>query len=483
MRYLPIFFDVRRRPVLVVGGGAVALRKIRLLWRAGARVTVVAPRLCPALDEMQAQGAIVWRQRRFRDTDVEGTRLVYAAVDDRDTQGQVARAAKRAGIPVNVVDNPEAGDLAMPALVDRSPVLVAVGTAGASPVLARRLRAMIERIVPSHAGVLAELARRYRQRIGARIRDVSSRRRFHEWLVDGPVDRLVAAGRREEAESAVETALETGVSGAIGHVSLVGAGPGGAELLTLKALQRLQQADVVVHDGLVDDDVLEQARRDATFVDVTKRPRGPSTRQEDINRLLVERARRGEHVVRLKGGDPFVFGRGGEELAYLTRNGVTFDVVPGITAAAGCAAHAGIPLTHRDHSHSLWLVTGHGEAGVDRLNWRVLARSRQTLAFYMGVRRIPTVRDQLLRHGRDPDTPVAFVENGCRDEQRVITARVATMAGVAEENGLHAPAMIYVGEVAGFAREFHWYGRAVVDGAQTVEGEFNDDFWKEAGSA
>jgi uroporphyrin-III C-methyltransferase/precorrin-2 dehydrogenase/sirohydrochlorin ferrochelatase len=462
MEYLPIFVALDQRPVLVVGGGSVAFRKIKLLRETGASVTVVSPELCDSLRPMHDNGEILWRSREFRVEDLDDAWLVYTATDDPGLQRRVAREAEVRRVLVNTVDDQDNCSFIMPAIVDRSPVMVAISTGGASPVLARRIRESVERALPRATSAVARFIAGIRQRVADALPDFGTRRRFHEWLVDGPVADSVSKGREDQARREVEAALRDGIPKARGHVHLVGAGPGDPELLTLRALNALQAADVVVHDGLVDPGVLERARRDAEFINVAKRAGHHRLPQQQMNELLVALAEEGKTVVRLKGGDPFVFGRGGEELAHLKANGIPYSVVPGITAAVGCAAYAGIPLTHRDHAHSVWLVTAHCRDSVDTLDWNDLAHSNQTLAFYMAVRQAPRVQEQLIAHGRTPDTPVAFVENGCRPNQRVIIGRLGRMASMAQNHDLTSPALIYVGEVTGLGATLNWFGQAPI---------------------
>ncbi len=450
MDYFPAFLDLRDKPCLIVGGGEVAARKARLLLAAGAQVTVVAPSAGETIREFVAGGRLQYVKRVFRPGDVAGQRLVVAATNDASVQRDVFVAAETAGVFCNSVDDAEHCSFITPAIVDRSPLVVAISSGGAAPVLARKLRARIESMLPVSIGRLAAFARTWRQRAAERIADAGQRRRFWEWVFAGPVAAAVYAGRPDEADELVATRLDdNAATGPVpGKVSLVGAGPGAADLLTLRALQALQAADVIVHDRLVSDAVLELARRDADRVSVGKIPGCPKNSQDEINALLVQLAAEGKHVCRLKGGDPFIFGRGGEEAAVLAEAGIYCEIIPGITAAAGCAAAAGIPLTHRDLSQSVVLVTAHGKNSVDRLDWASLARDRQTLAVYMAVRRFPELTRNLVANGRPAETPIAIVENGTTRQQRVVRGRLGQLAMLAEAHSVTSPAMLFIGDVA-----------------------------------
>jgi uroporphyrin-III C-methyltransferase/precorrin-2 dehydrogenase/sirohydrochlorin ferrochelatase len=396
-------------------------------------------------------------------------RLVFAATGDGPVNAAIAAAARETNVPVNVVDDATLSSFIMPAIVDRSPLLVAISTGGAAPVLATRLRARIEALLDESWGRLALFADRWRRRIRTAVPDLWMRRRFYDWLLDGPVAAAVRAGRESDADRIVETQLGRKAETPAGKVVLVGAGPGDPGLMTLRALRALQQADVILTDRLVSAEILGLARREAEVIDVGKQSGGHGARQGRINRLLVVHARRGRAVVRLKGGDPFIFGRGGEELEYLKRHGVAYEVVPGITAALACAAYAGIPLTHRDHAHGLQFVTAHCRESLDRVDWRGLARPGQTLAFYMGVAELEAVRDRLIDAGLPPATPAALVENGSRPEQRVIVTELAALAAAARRHAISTPALLFVGEVAGLALRLAWFGREPVVDACRAE--------------
>ena len=450
MDHFPAFLDLRDKRCLLVGGGEVAARKARLLLAAGAQLTVVAPMLGDALTELSAGGRVAHVGRNFEPGDVQGHWLVIAATNNAAVQRDVFVAAETAGVFCNGVDDRANCSFITPAIVDRSPLLVAVSSGGAAPVLARNIRARIESMLPASTGRLAQFARSWRGRVQQRITGSSRRRYFWEWFFAGPVADAVHANRTAAASAIAASKLHNRNDGdaAIGAVWLVGAGPGDPDLLTSRALQVMQMADVIVHDRLVSAEVLSLARRDAERIPVGKIPGCRKNTQEEINTLLVDLAAQGKRVCRLKGGDPFIFGRGGEEAAALATAGISCQVVPGITAAAGCAAAAGIPLTHRDLSQSVVLVTAHGKDSIDRLDWASLARDRQTLAVYMAVRRIPELTQKLVAHGRPAETPIAIVENGTTPRQRVIRGRLGQLAMLAEAHAVASPAMLFIGEVA-----------------------------------
>ena len=461
MRYFPLFADLQGRRVLVIGGGEVAERKVRLLLEAGAAVTIVAPELNDTLDALVRDGRVSLLASRFEPAHLAGVLLAVAATDDRAVNAAVAAAGRVRNVLVNVVDDAELSSYIVPAIVDRSPLVIAVSTGGAAPVLARLVRAKLEVAIDESFGALAALLERWRTRLKAAFPDVQRRRHMYEQAVQGPVADRVRSRQVEAAEEEL-AALIAGAStaGTTGQVTLVGAGPGDAGLLTLNALRALQEADVVLHDRLVSADVLALARRDAERISVGKMAGGHSVGQGRIHELMLEHARAGRRVVRLKGGDPFIFGRGGEELEFLAAHGIAYRVVPGITAALACGAYAGIPLTHREHAQSVRLVTAHTGDALDGLDWAALAQERQTLALYMGVAGLATIRSQLVAHGRAPSTPVAVVENGSRPEQRVTLTTLGELDAVARDGGIRSPALVIVGEVAALAGQLHWFGAA-----------------------
>ena len=466
MKYFPLFADLRGRRVLVVGGGEVGERKVRLLVEAGAHVELVAPEVTAALAAAVATidprplpgaGRVTLRSASFDDSQLDDVVLAVAATDDRSVNARVAAAANSRGRLVNVVDDAELSGFIVPAIVDRSPLVIAVSTGGVAPVLARLVRERIESVLDESVGALASLFERWRSRIRAALPDVGRRRRWYEAAVRDGAAMYLRRGDVAAAERWIESSLAVAPT-PIGSVTLVGAGPGDPGLLTLNALRTLQEADVILHDRLVSTEVLQLARRDATRIEVGKRARGESVSQARIHELMLEHARAGRRVVRLKGGDPFVFGRGGEELECLASAGIPYEVVPGITAALACGAYAGIPLTHRDHAQSLRLVTAHDHESWGHREWSAAAAGRQTLCLYMGVAGLGALAAGLLAHGRGAATPVAVIENGTRADQRVTLARLDELADLAARGGLASPALVVVGEVAALASELHWFG-------------------------
>jgi uroporphyrin-III C-methyltransferase / precorrin-2 dehydrogenase / sirohydrochlorin ferrochelatase len=462
MDYFPIFLRLANEPVLVVGGGAVAERKVDLLLRTSAQVRVVAPELVPGLAERAAAGEITHVATEFSPEHLDGVRLAIAATDKHAINAWVARQAERRNIPVNVVDDRELSRFIVPAIVDRSPVVVAIGSSGDAPVLTRRLRERLESFLPQRLGALARLAGKLRPTIKARIEDPGRRRKFWENFFDGTVAADILAGRSVDAAEIAST-LGTG-SRESGEVALVGAGPGDPGLLTLRALRALQNADVILYDRLVSAEVLDLARRDAERINVGKTAGGAQVSQDEINTLLVQLAQQGKRVCRLKGGDPFIFGRGGEELEALAAAGVRFEVVPGVTAAAGCAAYAGIPLTHRDHAQSLVFVTGHtkDEAG-DTVDWDHLASPAQTVVFYMGLGHLERIVSRLRAHGAPESRAAAIVEQGTRTQQRVVTGTLADLAQKARQAGVQSPALLIVGEVTRLHETLQWFNAAAAN--------------------
>jgi uroporphyrin-III C-methyltransferase len=463
MRYLPICLDLVGRDALVVGGSDAVARKAQLLADAGADVTVIADRLGSDMTALAAKGVITLHRRSFAAADVASRALVIADTGDRSVDAAVSTAARAAGVPVNVIDAPALSSFIIPAIVDRDPITVAISSAGTAPVLARQIRDRIEAMLPANLGALARFAKRFRRAVAAVRTDGRERRRFWERFFDGPIAAQVLAGDERAAQERMLTAINRPENdGETGRVSIVGAGPGDPDLLTLKAARALQEADVIVYDRLVGAGVLDRARRDADRIYVGKARGGHVRTQAEINDLLVEKARAGLHVVRLKGGDPFVFGRGGEERAHLQAHGIPVETVPGITAALGCAAAAGIPLTHRDAAQAVTFVTAQGRDGEPELQWTAIAHGHSTLVVYMGASRAAWLVERLLQHGADPATPSALIINGSLPDQRVLTGRLADLDQLASMAG-EGPMLIVVGEVVRHATA--WRARSATRAA------------------
>lgn len=458
MRYFPMFYELTGKPCLVVGGGEVAARKVALLCRAGGRVRVVAPTLCESLQGRQKAGEIDHAARIFQDTDLASCVLVVAATDDQAVNRRVSELAQARQLPVNVVDQPELCSFIVPSIIDRSPVQVAVSTGGASPVLARLLRAHLETMIPAAYGRLASLMDEFRDAVKKRFGG-DKRRHFWESVVQGPIAEMVFAGKEEAARAAMHHAVDKGEAAmrSAGEVYLVGAGPGDPDLLTFRALRLLQQADVIVYDRLVSEQILDLARRDADLVYVGKERDKHILPQEDINHMLARIAKKGKRVLRLKGGDPFIFGRGGEEIETLLEAGVPFQVVPGITAATGAAAYGGIPLTHRNYAQSVVFVTGHLKDGSMNLNWPALAQPHQTVVVYMGLVGLKTLCEKLIEHGMPETTPIALVQQATTPSQRVYIGELANMAEKVKTYVISPPTLIIVGEVVKLHDKLKWF--------------------------
>ena len=465
MKLYPLFADLSHRAVLVVGGGAVAERKAAALIEAGAQVTVNAPTLTSQLQRWADDGRLAHRADPLQAAWLDRVWLVVAATSDRRLNRLVAEFGEMRRIFVNVVDDAELCSFHVPAVIDRSPLMIAISSGGDAPMLARLLRERLETMLDHSLGALATVAAKLRRRIRVRFSDMAARRSFYESLFSGPVAAYLRQGRPEAAMAAAERALAEASTTSAGSVVLVGAGPGDPGLLTLRALRALNEADVILHDRLVGAGVLKLARRDAERIEVGKQAGNHHTTQDHIHALMLEHARAGRRVVRLKGGDPFIFGRGGEELEVLRANGIPYEVVPGITAATACAAYAGIPLTHRDHAQSVRFITAHLQSSRDTLDWQALAQEHQTLAVYMGVSELTVLQDRMIAHGRAPSTPFALVENGSRANQRVITGTLSQLADRAMTHAVRSPALLILGEVASLASTLSWFGEAPLGAA------------------
>ncbi|WP_336286755.1 siroheme synthase CysG [Cronobacter dublinensis] len=454
MDHLPIFCQLRNRACLLVGGGDVAERKARLLLEAGATLTVNALAFAPQFEAWAEQGMLTLAPGAFDARLLDECWLVIAATDDDEVNNAVSDAAEARRIFCNVVDAPKQASFIMPSIIDRSPLMVAVSSGGTSPVLARLLREKLEALLPQHLGKVAGYAGQLRRRVKQTFSSMSERRRFWEKFF---VNDRLAQSLANDDEQAVTRITDTLLNEPLddrGEVVLVGAGPGDPGLLTIKGLQQIQQADIVVYDRLVSDDIMNLVRRDADRVFVGKRAGFHCVPQEEINQILLREAQRGKRVVRLKGGDPFIFGRGGEELETLCEAGIPFSVVPGITAASGCSAYAGLPLTHRDYAQSVRLITGHLKNGGE-FDWHNLAAEKQTLVFYMGLNQAAAIQEKLIEHGMDPAMPVALVENGTSVKQRVVTGELTGLGALAQK--VESPSLIIVGRVVALRDKLNWF--------------------------
>jgi uroporphyrin-III C-methyltransferase/precorrin-2 dehydrogenase/sirohydrochlorin ferrochelatase len=461
MDQLPVFFNVRNRWVAVVGGGIAAARKAEIALQAGARVKVFAEQLCGEFNELKADERLSVVPRGPLAQDLDGCVLLYCASEDVAQNRKVHAFARTAGVPCNVVDMPELCDFTMPSIVDRSPVMIAVSTAGTSPILGRMIKARLETLLPASYGQVAGFVGRYRKKVVGALKDFQQRRRFWERILDGPVVDLVLAGHSAEAVAEFDAQLEAAARGAEyrqqGEVYLVGAGPGDPDLLTFKALRLMQRADVVLYDRLIGKGILNLVRRDAERIYVGKLPQEHTLAQHEISQMLLRLAQEGKRVLRLKGGDPFIFGRGGEEIELLAEAGIPFQVVPGITAASGCAAYAGIPLTHREHAQACIFVTGHSKDGQLDLDWNTLLQPRQTVAVYMGLAHLAELTRAFIERGAAPSLPVALIDNGTRPNQTVLTGTLATMADKAAKAGVRGPAILIIGSVVRLREKLDWY--------------------------
>ena len=461
MDQLPIFFNVKDRWVAVLGGGTAASRKAEMAMRAGARVKVFAKQLCEDFQELKVNKRLSFVPRGPLARDLDGCALLYCASEDV-AQNRKARAlATTARVPCNVVDMPELCDFTMPSIVDRSPVVIAVSTAGTSPILGRMIKARLETLLPASYGRIATFVGRYRKKVGGALKDFRQRRRFWEQILEGAVADLVLAGHQAEAIAEFEAQLDAAARGAEhrqqGEVYLVGAGPGDPDLLTFKALRLMQRADVVLYDRLIGKGILNLVRRDAERIYVGKRSQEHTVAQPEISRMLLRLAQEGKRVLRLKGGDPFVFGRGGEEIDLLAKAGIPFQVVPGITAASGCAAYAGIPLTHRDHAQACVFVTGHTKDGQFDFDWKTLLQPRQTVAVYMGLAHLAGLTRAFIDKGASPSLPAALIDNGTRPNQRVIIGTLDSVADKAAKAGVKGPAILIIGSVVRLREKLDWY--------------------------
>ncbi len=460
MDYFPLFIDLKNKNCLVIGAGDIAARKIELLAKAGAIISVIAPEISDSVNQLAANNPdIKILLKKFSPDDITQQRLIISATNQADINTLVAATADAHNIPVNVVDNPALCSFIVPAIIDRSPVVAAVSSGGASPVLARLLRAKLESLIPPAFGRMAKLAEKYRALVKENINPPAQRRIFWEKVLQGSIAELFYSGKEAEAEARLKDAILHGSEHLdnTGEVYLVGAGPGDPDLLTFRALRLMQQADVVVYDRLVSEEILQLVRRDAEKIYVGKQRDNHSLPQESINELLARLAKMGKRIVRLKGGDPFIFGRGGEEIETLVEQNINFQVVPGITAASGCATYAGIPLTHRDHAQSCTFITGHLKNNTVNLNWQQLVAPKQTIVIYMGLVGLEIICQSMIQHGASTDLPIALIQQGTTNKQRVITGTLGTLPEKLKGQGIHAPTLFIIGTVVSLHDSLKWF--------------------------
>lgn len=465
MQHYPVFLDLKGQKVLVIGAGEAAERKVRLLQKAGARICLIASELSKELHAKLLSGAVHHLGDQFDVSQFAGVRLVVIADVDEALARRVYIAAKTAGVPVNAVDRTDLSTCITPAIVDRDPITVAISSAGSAPMLARRIRAAIEAMLPSNTGRLASWAGNQRATVMKVLRSGRDRLRFWERFFESSAATLASNGDTQKAQVVFDEMLhQASLSEPEGEVYIVGAGPGDPDLLTVKAVRLMQKADVVLYDSLVSDEVLDLVRRDADRILVGKRCNNHTLPQSEMNALLVKLASEGKRVLRLKAGDPYVFGRGGEEVEELAEAGVRFEVVPGITAASGCATYAGIPLTHRDHAQGCVFVTGHGKEGKPDLDWQALAQKNQTIAIYMGLKNLKLLSQQLRLNGMRGDMPAAVIVNGTRKDQQKVIGTLATLPKLIKKSDVDGPALVIVGSVVSLADTCNWF-----EASNTVE--------------
>ena len=459
MDYFPLFIDARELRCLIVGAGEVGARKLELMMKTPAKITVIAPFACNTVKQLAKKNNVTLLEREFIDSDLEDKDIVFVATNNSDTNRYVHDCAIKKKVLVNVVDNTPLCQFITPSIVDRSPVVIAMSSGGAAPVLLRYLRQKLESVLPTHLNRLGAFCEKFRDKVKERLTTVTARRYFWENVLDGDIAEMIEKGQQTKANTAFESALTAATQNSKeqGQVYLVGAGPGDPDLLTFRALRLMQKADVVVYDRLVSPQILELVRRDAEKIYVGKAKSNHTLPQEDINLLMVEQAKKGNRVVRLKGGDPFIFGRGGEEIQTLIQHNIEFQVVPGVTAANGAASYAGIPLTHRDHAQSVVFATGHLKDGTIDLNWQALAQVNQTIVFYMGLTGLSVICQKLIEHGLGSDTPIALIQSATTENQVVVTGTLDDITQNPATATLQPPTLIIVGSVVTLHEQLNWF--------------------------
>tara|TARA_Y100000389_G_scaffold26629_1_gene22863 strand:- start:551 stop:1954 length:1404 start_codon:yes stop_codon:yes gene_type:complete len=461
MKYFPFFLQLNKLPCLIVGGGSVAERKLDLLIKANANITIVSKDFTAYILELSKKNNIKCITEEYSEKifQKQQFKFVIAATNNSTLNEQVAKDCDKNNIIINVVDQPDICDFIFPSILERGDITVAVSTGGASPVLARVLRTKLETMIPSNYGKLADIVSSNRIKVRKKMKRFSSNKIFWEEMLNGKFTELVLSGRIQEAELFLDKQIndfDEQIANQ-GEVYLVGAGPGDPDLLTFKALRLMQQADIALYDRLVHPSIVDLIRRDATKIYVGKERDNHVVRQEEINQLLVKYAKEGKKVLRLKGGDPFIFGRGGEEIETLADEKIAFQVVPGITSASGCSSYSGIPLTHRDYAQSCVFVTGHLKEGKLELDWKKLNQPNQTIVFYMGLVSINIICSELINHGMDELTPCALVQQGTTSTQKEYISTLKNMPELVKTKKPKAPTIFIIGGVVSLREKLKWY--------------------------
>ena len=459
MQYFPVFIDAEHLSVLIVGAGEVGARKLELILKTPAKVTIVSPWVSDTVKLLVAEHSLALHERKFEDADIFSHNMIFVATDDPHVNQHIHDHACAHNILVNVVDNTPLCKFITPSIVDRSPIIIAMSSGGVAPVLLRYLRQKLESVIPNKVERLGRFSEKFRNAVKSRLATVTQRRYFWESILDGDIAETVLQGNEVKADADFIQELDNFANGdhSQGEVYLVGAGPGDPDLLTFRALRLMQKADIVVYDRLVSPEIVELVRRDAEKIYVGKAKSKHTIPQDEINQLLVDKALEGNRVVRLKGGDPFIFGRGGEELETLVEHGINFQVVPAVTAASGAASYAGIPLTHRDHAQSVVFATGHLRDDTINLNWTALAQPQQTAVFYMGMTGLSIISKQLIAHGMSPDMPIAIVASATMPHQRVVIGTLTDIVVKVEAANIKPPALIIVGTVVNLREQLNWF--------------------------
>ncbi|MEC7885867.1 MAG: siroheme synthase CysG [Pseudomonadota bacterium] len=459
MSYLPLFIKADQKKCLIIGGGEVVSRKLPSLIKANLRITIVSPSINDDIKlQIKQNKDIKHISREFEKSDISDQFIIIVASSDNKVNIEATKIAKHKKILVNMAEDAKEGDTLLPSIVDRDPIKIAISSGSASPILTRLLKNKLETLIPFYFSDLANIMMEYRSKVKERFKKILDRRTFWENFLEGPISEMVLSGQEEKARDALDEALKNkNEQKKMGEVYLVGSGPGDPELLSFKALRLMQKADVVVYDRLVSEPIMNLIRKEAKKIYVGKQKADHSMPQESINELLARLAMEGKKVLRLKGGDPFIFGRGGEEIESLINDNIPFQIVPGITAASGCSSYAGIPLTHRDYSQACVFVTGHLKDGTVNLNWNMLAHEKQTLVFYMGLHGSKVICSELIKHGLDKDTPAALITQGTTKKQKVYLSDLENLPDMIMSNKIEPPTLLIIGKIVNLHKKLRWF--------------------------